>query len=244
MILLGHISDTHLDGTERATERTRRVMDYLRGLPRPLDALLVTGDIADHGAIAEYQEAAEQLNAAFPVLICPGNHDVRGPYRKGLLDEPAEDGPINRVHHVGGVAILMCDSSIPGRNEGRLDTETLAWIDTTLDGLGDVPAYLAFHHSPVKLYHPLHDSMYLLEPDSLAAVIETHPNIAAIFVGHAHTAAASTFAGRPLLVAPGVINTLLMPWESDAVTSLTQPPGIAFHVIDGQTLVTHYRVVL
>ncbi|RBL85628.1 phosphodiesterase, partial [Streptomyces cavourensis] len=48
-MLLAQISDLHLDGSERATRRATRTMEYLRALPRPVDALLVTGDIADHG---------------------------------------------------------------------------------------------------------------------------------------------------------------------------------------------------
>ena len=51
MFVFAHLSDVHLDLGSRALERTRRVMDYLRGLP--IDAILVTGDIADHGAAAE-----------------------------------------------------------------------------------------------------------------------------------------------------------------------------------------------
>lgn len=57
MVLLAQISDLHLDGTERATRRAAKTMDYLRGLPRPVDALLVTGDIADHADVSEYKEA-------------------------------------------------------------------------------------------------------------------------------------------------------------------------------------------
>lgn len=135
MVLLAQISDLHLDGTERARERAARVMDYLRALPTPVDALLVTGDIADHGEPSEYQEAARILAAPFPVLTCPGNHDARSPMRTALLGEPAGDGPINRMHLIGGTAILMCDSSIPGEDEGLLDAETLAWLSDTLDSL-------------------------------------------------------------------------------------------------------------
>lgn len=152
MLVLAHISDLHLDGTARATERAERVRDRLWGLPGKVDALLVTGDIADHGTEAEYEEAARVLGlrdgaAPFPVLTCPGNHDSRAPYRKALLGEPAADGPVNGVHVFDDAAVLMCDSSIPGRDEGELDEETYAWIEATLDELnGDVPALLAFHH--------------------------------------------------------------------------------------------------
>jgi 3',5'-cyclic-AMP phosphodiesterase len=246
MILLAQISDLHLDGTERATERANRVMDYLRELPTPVDAVLVTGDIADNGAPAEYEEAVHILTASFPVLTCPGNHDVRSAYRKALLGEAATEGPINKVHHVAGAAVLMCDSTIPGRDEGLLATETLGWITSTLDGLPkDTPVFIAFHQPPVDLHHPLPDASRLGQPESLAALVARYSQVVAIFTGHAHTAAASVFAARPLLVGPAVTWTLRLPWEGDQPADRDQPPGVAFHVLgDDLRLTTHYRVVL
>lgn len=244
-VLLAHISDLHLDGSERATRRAAHVMDYLRALPRPVDALLVTGDIADHGTEAEYEEAARLLTAPFPVLTCPGNHDVRPAYRKALLGQAPDDGPVNEVHHVGGTAILMCDSTIPGRDEGLLDEATLAWIDTSLAALPkDTPALLAFHQPPVELHHPLPDAHRLRHPEQLAALLEAHPRVAAVLTGHAHTAAASVFAGRPLIVGPAITWTLRLPWEGDKPADRDQPPGLAFHVLDDDhRLTTHYRVL-
>ncbi|MFD5722943.1 metallophosphoesterase [Streptomyces sp. NPDC127036] len=246
MTLLAHISDLHLDGSERATRRATRVMDDLRALPRPVDALLVTGDIADHGEEAEYEEAAQLLTGPFPVLTCPGNHDARPAYRKGLLGEVPDQGPINQVHHIGGTAVLMCDSTIPGRDEGRLDAQSLAWIDTTLTALPqDTPALIAFHQPPVELHHPLPDSGMLQEPDRLADLLDAHPRVVAVLTGHAHTAAASTFAARPLIVGPAITWTLRMPWEGDQAADRDQPPGLAFHILDDdRRLTTHYRVVL
>ncbi|MET7858336.1 metallophosphoesterase [Streptomyces sp. NPDC005318] len=245
-MLLAHISDLHLDGSERATGRATRVMDHLRALPRPVDALLVTGDIADHGEEAEYEEAARILDSPFPVLTCPGNHDVRQAYGKALLGESPDGGPVNRVHHIAGTAVLMCDSTIPGRDEGRLDARTLAWIDATLTELPeDRPALIAFHQPPVELHHPLPDSGRLEQPEQLAALLDAHPQVVAVLTGHAHTAAASTFAARPLIVGPAVTWTLRMPWEGDDAADRDQPPGLAFHVLgDDRRLTTHFRVVL
>ncbi|MCM2414496.1 metallophosphoesterase [Streptomyces sp. RKAG290] len=246
MTLLAQISDLHLDGSERATRRATRVMDHLRALPQPVDALLVTGDIADHGAEAEYEEAARILAAPFPVLSCPGNHDVRPAYRKALLGEAPGDGPVNQIHHIDGTAVLMCDSTIPGRDEGRLDEQTLAWIDDTLTGLpGQTRALIAFHQPPVELHHPLPDSGRLQQPGELARLLDAHPRVAAVLTGHAHTAAASTFASRPLIVGPAVTWTLRMPWEGSDPVGRDQPPGLAFHVLDDSgRLTTHFRVVL
>jgi 3',5'-cyclic-AMP phosphodiesterase len=69
MIVLAQISDLHLDGGVRAAIRAERVMTYLNDLPVPVDAVLVTGDIADHGLADEYQEARKVLSSPVPVLV-------------------------------------------------------------------------------------------------------------------------------------------------------------------------------
>jgi 3',5'-cyclic AMP phosphodiesterase CpdA len=126
MFVFAHLSDVHLDLGPRALGRTRRVMDYLRGLP--IDAILVTGDIADHGDAAEYEQARDELSIpAVPVLILPGNHDDRSAFTKVLRDQEAT-GPVNLARRIDEVLFLLCDSSIPRHNEGLLEPETLAWI--------------------------------------------------------------------------------------------------------------------
>ncbi|XVV07784.1 metallophosphoesterase [Actinosynnema sp. CA-248983] len=94
MTVIAHLSDTHFDGGPRAAGRARRVMDYLDGLPGRLDAVLVTGDVADHGLTSEYEEAREHLASKFPVLLLPGNHDDRGNFRRVLLGGSADPGPV------------------------------------------------------------------------------------------------------------------------------------------------------
>ncbi|RST18252.1 phosphodiesterase [Streptomyces sp. WAC05374] len=251
-MLLAHISDLHLDGTERATERAARVVAYLNGLSRQPDAVLVTGDIADHGTPEQYAEAARLLaGLRAPALPCPGNHDDRAAYREVLLGEEGGEGgsggtgPVNRLHRVAGHALLLMDSTIPGQDEGFLDDETLDWLTRTLDGLGGTPAVPAFHHPPALLHHPYVDSMNVTNADRLAEVLEGRTTVPAILTGHAHTPAASTFAGRPLLVAPGVVSTLRLPWEGgEGLTDRAAPPGVAFHVLDADGRVTtHFRVV-
>lgn len=254
-MLLAHISDLHLDGTERATDRTARVVAYLNGLTRRPDAVLVTGDIADHGAPDEYAEAAKFLaELEAPAFPCPGNHDDRATYRGFLLGEqPAPQStpetagrPVNRLHHVAGHALLLCDSTIPGEDEGLLADETLEWLASTLDELGDTPALPAFHHPPAGLmHHDAVDGMGLAEADRLAGILAAHGNVPAVLTGHAHSPAATTFAGRPLLVAPGVVSTLRLPWESGTeFTNRAAPPAVAFHVVgEGGPVTTHFRFV-
>ena len=146
MIVLAHLSDIHLDLGERAEHRAARVLRYLNELPGDLDAILATGDLADHGLAAEYEQVAKILSGRHRVLHCPGNHDVREPYREVLLGEPPSADPINQVHEVGGATFLMCDSSIPGRADGLPADDTIDWLDSVLTG---APAFVCFHHPPV-----------------------------------------------------------------------------------------------
>ncbi|WP_327381779.1 metallophosphoesterase [Streptomyces sp. NBC_01207] len=257
MIVIAHLSDVHLDGDRRAADRTRAVMEYLDGLPYDLDAVLVSGDIADHAEDAEYEEAAKLLRSRHPLVVCPGNHDERAAFRRGLLGEsPGKSSgeslftePVDQVLRGEGFVLAACDSSVPGEHHGFLEESTLAWLDGVLtDTPPETPVLVAFHHPPVPLHTPYVDEIRQFGEERLAALVERHPHLTAFLCGHAHTAAATTFAGRPVLVAPGVVSTLRLPWEAPTGSSehvhLDEPPAVAFHVLgDDGRLTTHYRVV-
>lgn len=251
MVTIAQLSDIHLgqvhkgDGGRRARKRAEQVMAYLDALPGPLDAVLVTGDLADHGLPQEYRQVAEVLKSRHPVLVCPGNHDRREPYREVLLGEAPTQGPVNRVHRLPGVDVLMLDSSIPGRDDGLLEDATLDWLEEQLSrGRSELPALVAFHHPPVELALPTVDRIRQFGEARLAEVVRRHPRVAALLCGHSHTGAATTFADRPLLVAPGVVSTLTLPCEGGPGISWDYPPMLAFHVLDGEGRVTtHYRAV-
>jgi Icc protein len=244
MLYFAHISDIHLDLRPRAHARARRVMTYLRTLP--LDAILVTGDISDHGSTAEYEQAKAELAAEVPVLMLPGNHDNRAVFRRVLLGEDGQQQPLNMVRSVGNATFVLCDSVIPGQSAGVLTQETIEWLGGVLAD-GDGPAFVCLHHPPVPLHSDLIDGVRLGEPGKLAAQIARHPRVVAILCGHAHAAAASTFAGRPLLVTPGICSTLRLPWATtDQLTwrntlDYESPLTVAFHVLDDTgRLTTHY----
>lgn len=246
MIALAHISDLHFDGGERRADRVARVMAHLNGLSTSLEAVLVTGDITDNGKPAEYAQACEVLDSPHPLLTCPGNHDARGAYREAFLGgSGGDETPVNQVHRTAGAVFALCDTTIPGRGDGLLADETLDWLDSELAATPDeTPAFVCFHHPPVTLHSPYVDPIRQHGEQRLAAVVERHPQVVALLCGHAHTPAATTFAGRPLLVAPGVASTLRLPWEGGDVFDRGLPPALAFHLLDDdRRLTTHYRFV-
>jgi 3',5'-cyclic AMP phosphodiesterase CpdA len=87
------------------------------------------------------------------------------------------------------------------------------------------------------------DSVPLANAGDLAELLGRHPEVIAILSGHAHTAAASAFAGRPVLLAPAVTWTLVMPAEKERLADLTAEPGFALHAVDGGHITTHFRTV-
>ena len=248
MLLLAHISDLHHGGSPRARDRVERVVGYLATLAVQPAAVLVSGDIADHGLPAEYEEAVGALaGLRAPVLVVPGNHDYRSAFRAAFPAPDGEppEGPINAVADVGGVRIALCDSTIPGAGAGHLDDTTIAWLEALLvDTPAETPVLIAFHHPPVVLHHPYLDGIRQHHPDKLHDLVRRHPQVAAILCGHAHTAAVTTFAGVPCVVAPAVSSTLVLPWVADAIVDYDSPPGVAFHVLDDDgRLTTHFRTV-
>ncbi|HEU4948776.1 MAG TPA: metallophosphoesterase [Kribbella sp.] len=251
MLVIAHLSDPHLDGTPEARGRLRRVTAYLGALSRPVDVVLVTGDLADHGTETEYAELAAELELEPPVLVLPGNHDVSAPLRAGLGPylgevEPADGHPVHQVRDVAGARFVLVDTSVPGEDHGLLSAESLAWLREALASQsGDGPVFVAFHHPPVEIGNPVLDGWMLRDSAGFEAVLREARGVTALLAGHVHGAVVSTFAGLPLLVAPGIRSTAPLPFEPAAAVGLvdvTAPPGLAFHLYEpAEGLRTHYR---
>ncbi|GCD96961.1 metallophosphoesterase [Embleya hyalina] len=251
MFVFAHVSDIHIDGTRRSAARARTVMSYLDAFPGDLDAILVTGDVAGNGLPAEYVGARTLLTSRHPVLALPGNQDVRGLFRAGLLGDAGgvdSDAPINRVYRSANATYVLCDWLSPGRVDEPPTDETLTWLSSILDAsTGASPVFVAFHHPPVELGAPDAEPVRRFHADRLAEVVADRPDVVAFLCGHAHAPVATTFAGRPLIVAPGVVSGARLPWEhpvGDVSVDRTIPPALAFHVLDDAgRLTTHYRVL-
>ncbi|GIJ26348.1 3',5'-cyclic adenosine monophosphate phosphodiesterase CpdA [Micromonospora qiuiae] len=240
MTVLAHLSDLHLDGGATRAARAARAVRYLCALPGHLDAVLITGDLTENGAAAEYAQVSEvlkPLHERFPVLVCPGNHDVSAVFAE-LLAPPRAAA----VH--GGAHILLADSSLPGVAHGRLSPATLEWLDARLASAPQTPAFVGFHHPPAALGIPFIDAIGLRDPSGLAAVLSRHRQVVAVLVGHAHAAVSTTFAGLPLLVAPGVVSTAVLPWENTETWSYQDANvSLMFHTYTDGVLATHVRSV-
>lgn len=226
MTVIAHLSDTHLDGGQSRLQRLLRVVGEtaIAGA----DAVIVTGDLTDHGAVAEYEQFASAMPADRPWLATVGNHDRREPARRCL--NPGSSGPLDRVLDVAGLRLITLDSLIEGADDGRLDAASLAFAARALDD-SPGPAVVGLHHPPVAVGHDLMDRIGLRDPEGLADLAR-HPRLAAILTGHLHTSLAARFAGVPLLGAGGVASTLRLGSRTDPLVDTAAVPAFAVHVFD------------
>ena len=246
--LIAHVSDTHFGGPPDARGRAERIIAHLDAMdPRP-DVLLVSGDIADHGTAEEYAEAAAVLDAwTGPRALVTGNHDVRSEFVRGLLDREA-DGPVVYALELPECRVLVLDSLVDAvdgqrQDHGVLGPDQLEWLDRRL-AEDERPAFVSLHHPPLDIGLELMAPILLRDPAPLARVIGRYAHVVATLVGHAHTACASTFAGRPLLIGGGSASTVTMDAEDVPRIWEAAPPSFALHLLhDDGRLTSNWRAL-
>ncbi|HEY8319591.1 MAG TPA: metallophosphoesterase [Amnibacterium sp.] len=223
---IGHISDSHftasglLHGRVRTGDTFAAALDALARSGVPVDAVVHTGDVADEGEADAYRAARAVLDAAaLGVLPVPGNHDDRAAMREHLLGLPPSADPIDAVHDVRGLRLVLLDTSIPGRVEGGLDDEQLDRLRAVLAEPAEHGTVIALHHPPVPVEVTGLQRLHLTGQDRLAAAL-AGTDVRAILGGHLHYATTSVFAGVPVFVAPATAYTIALRAPGGGVAGL------------------------
>ncbi|BDZ56178.1 phosphodiesterase [Agromyces marinus] len=218
--VIAHLSDTHLlagdaplGGRADTVAQLEQAAEQLLRMRGALDAILVSGDIADLGEPDAYRRVrgildpvAEATGAT--IVWVMGNHDEREPFRTILLgEEGGSDGPVNHVVDIAGLRIVVVDSSVPGYHHGTLPPETLDWLDEVLAEPARYGTMLAMHHAPIATPLALMDILELRRQDDLAEVLRGR-DIRAILGGHLHYPTQGMFAGVPVSVAGALAYTM------------------------------------
>jgi len=239
-VLLAQLSDLHIcdewEGVEPVAQ-VERVVEAIRALPNPLDAVLVSGDLADDGSLESYARARELLERLdAPIYVLPGNHDDRGRLREAFGLPGAGNEPVNYTAEVGGLRVVVFDSNVPGRDAGEYSQEQLRWLDETLRERPGAPTLLALHHPPLPTGVPEWDEINLTAADreGLAEIVAQHPQLRIIAGGHLHRTAAGAIGDCAVLSAPSACLQVRPNFEHDEVEFIG-PPGFALHVLrDGE----------
>jgi Icc protein len=222
-----HLSDTHLsrepglDGEGVDTRESLRLILRDCGAIPGLDAVVITGDIADDGSPEAYTDALRLIGdfareRRLPAIFTTGNHDERtaftavlgsghvdaaGPDRR--LDSPG--GERAAVTTVGGYRIITLDSLVPGKGYGWISAAQLAWLRDVLAEPAPHGSVLAFHHPPVAVPGvAVQESIGLRNGPELAGVIGG-TDVRLVLCGHFHLQLFGMLAGVPVWVTPGVV---------------------------------------
>jgi Icc protein len=247
--LLLHLSDPHVGATWAAPDPVeglaRAVEAAVAVEPQP-DAVLVTGDLADHGTDAEY-ETVRQLLAPLnaPVHPLPGNHDDRATLRRRfeLAGDRAE--PVQYAADLGPLRLVVLDTTHPGEDHGELDDERLAWLDAELAAAPEQPTLIAMHHPPFATGLAVWDEIGISPDDrfALAEVIAPHTQVQKLVAGHLHRSIAADLVGCPALTVPSTYVQAKLDYGMTTLELSDDPPGFAVHVLVDGELVSHVQPV-
>jgi 3',5'-cyclic-AMP phosphodiesterase len=248
--LVAQISDPHVGADWKGEDPLpglRAVADVVAGLPNRPDAVLVSGDLSEHGSPAEYaavREALEPIGA--PVHVIAGNHDDRATLR-AAFELPGDDaGPVQWAADLGPLRLVGLDTTIPGADGGVLDAHCLRWLDAELARAPDQPTLLAMHHPPMATGVGPWDAIGLPPDDrtALARVLERHAQVRRVVAGHVHQTITAAIAGRPVLA---IASTYMQARLNFSATEIElapgEPPGFAVHALVGREIVSYVRTL-
>ena len=246
---LVQLSDPHIGASwaDRDPAATLAAsVDAVLRLHDRVDAVLVSGDLTEDGAPADYRTLARELaRLPAPVHVIAGNHDDRDALRDqfGLAGAPGD--PVQYAAELGPLRLVALDSTRAGSAAGELDGERLAWLDAELARAAAVPTIVAVHHPPLATGSEAWDAIGLPARDrrALAAVLARHPQVARVVSGHIHMTIVSSLAGRPVLAAPSTYVQAELDLGAPRIAFGDEPPAFAVHALAGGELASYVRSV-
>ena len=182
--------------------------------------MLCTGDLANEPAPEAYARLHEMIgNDGCPIHCLPGNHDDPDMARDAGQSRLRWDATVE----AGNWLIVMLDSHVPGRIDGRLSDAELKRLEQTLARHPDRHALVCLHHHPVPMESRWLDNHILKNADAFFAVIDRHPQVRGIVWGHVHQAWAGRRNGVELIGTPSTCFQFLPRADDFAFDSL--PPA-------------------
>ena len=247
--LLVQLSDPHIGaewGGSDPVAGLAAAVESVRALEPHPDAVLISGDLADHATDAEYEQVRKLLAPIeAPLYVLPGNHDERLALRRHF-GVPGGDGePVQYAADLGPLRLVVLDSKRAGEDRGELDADRLAWLESTLAAAPGVPTLLALHHPPLATGIPAFDELGLPAADrrALGKVVEAHPQVRRIVAGHMHRAMSAELGGRGVLVVPSTYVQSRLEFGAEEIQLSAEPCGFALHVLVDGELVSHVQPV-
>jgi 3',5'-cyclic AMP phosphodiesterase CpdA len=243
------MTDPHIGAvwSEDAGAALGRAVDAVRNvLPGPPDAVIVTGDLANTPADAEYETARELLGRlGAPVYVVVGNHDDREKLRRHFEVPDAHAELLCYSIDLGPVRLIALDTKRPDSDAGQLATAQLAWLDSILDRSPARPTLIAMHHPPLLTGIPAVDRIGIPaeERAALEEILGRHQQVQLVACGHVHRAIVGRIGAATVLALPSTDVQLVLDLESSDMQFCAESPCFAVHLRAGDRIVSHIQPV-
>lgn len=185
--------------------RNADIIHQLNSLPDPIDAVVITGDIADEGSSAQYQQVERVLSyLQVPVYMINGNHDHRENFIEGLcgicpLLKPGE--PVRYAVETHSSRMLFIDSSVADETWGRVSRDQIDWLESQM-ATTDKTVVVFLHHPPLSMNSAHMDPIGCKNGDILLALADRYPHFTGIYCGHNHCFSITQYRQLVIAVAP------------------------------------------
>ena len=188
--LLGLDTDFSLDEVLKLVRREH---------PVPPQLVLCTGDISSNGTLASYRRFHKKLQVLrAPMGWLAGNHDNHANMAK-VVDGGRE---LSRVIDIGNWRLLLLNSQIPKKPEGRLGTEQRSWLAQQLEQAGARHVMVCLHHHVLPVGCDWLDSQRIADADEFLALLTAYPAVKLVLSGHVHQHNDQRHAHLRLLTTP------------------------------------------
>ena len=212
--VLAHLSDTHLiaaggllAGHIDTEAQLRKALARVESSGERVDALVLSGDLADSGDPAAYELLRDIVDPVVTRLGCAlvltgGNHDERRPMARTLHGIDT-DAPQDTVTDCDGLRVIAIDSAVPGYHHGGFSDDQYSWLARELATPAGHGTILVIHHAPITYRSPVMQLLDFDDVDRLRAVVEGS-DVRAVLSGHLHVTSFGTLGSVPVIVAGGV----------------------------------------
>ena len=261
------LSDTHLQTAgkrlktgDSGAEALKRAIAKAYRLQAQFDAVILTGDLVDRGAVEEYRELKAGLQAFpqdLPLYFCLGNHDAREAFTQvfGTLKDCGLADAFDTHYQYSVplftfkdqvVRLVVLDTLEPGKDQGRLCEQRQQWLHKTLSLYPHDRILLVMHHLPFLTGSALFDSMVVEERRQFEEVLAGFKNVERIVCGHFHRACVTQLASIPVVVSPSTVHAYPLSYRGRQHEALVidEPAGFTIHrfIVDAHSAywVSHF----
>ena len=239
-MLIAQVTDSHVEapgvlaqGKYDAHADFVRALDQVAAVqPRP-DFILHTGDATHHGNADVHRDLRTRLEATgIPYAIIPGNHDENETLRAAFSDKPWMPGSgfIHFVIELPPLRLICLDTTIPGKVEGTLCPDRMAWLQSRLAEKPGAPTMIAMHHPAFRIGRTTSDARPFGNPKEFAELVAKHPNVSLVTAGHVHCTLQARIGTAVALAVPSTTYGFAMDRRPGAPLSvINEPPGFYLH---------------